>query len=147
MLVQELTKSRAITCHTSDAALECARLMRRENIGFVPVLDDHEELVGVVTDRDLALRLVAADLPLETPVGHVMSADDLLCVFADDTLRTLEERMALEHRSRAVVVDHDGNLLGVVSLADVVRAEPSAGLAARLLKELTRRDGAPRLTR
>lgn len=140
MLIRELKPLQAHTCHELDPAIDCARLMRRENIGFVPVLDDDDEITGVVTDRDLALRLVAADLPWSTPVREVMSAGPLLCVYPEDELRTLEEKMAWERKSRAIVVDHSGNLLGVVSLSDVAKAEPSEKVAAQLFKEVTSRE-------
>jgi len=94
----------------------------------------------VVTDRDLAIRLVAADLPIDTPVSRIMTKTPVLSVRPDDDLHVLERKMAEQRRSRALVVDKEGHLVGVVSLSDVVSAEPSADRAAQLLKDISRRE-------
>lgn len=140
MLVRDLMLVKVYSCRQTDRALDCARLMRDERIGFVPVLNDNDEIIGVVTDRDLAVRLVAADLPLSTPVSRIMTKTPVLSVRPDDDLHVLERKMAEERRSRALVLDKEGHLVGVVSLSDVVAAEPSAERAAQLLRDIARRE-------
>ncbi|MEW5739306.1 MAG: CBS domain-containing protein [Myxococcota bacterium] len=140
MLVRDLMLVKVYSCRESDRAIDCARLMRDEKIGFVPVLNENDQLIGVVTDRDLALRLVAADLPASTPVSRIMTRTPLLSVRPDDDLQLLERKMSEERRSRAVVIDREGRLAGVVSLSDVVAAEPSPQRAAQLLKDIASRE-------
>ncbi len=140
MLVSELMRRGAHVCKASDPASVCARIMRREGVGFVPVVDDGGDVVGVVTDRDLAVRLLAADRPPETPVSEVMTVEPLLTVFPEESLRSLEEKLARGRKSRAMIIDHDGNLLGVVSLSDVAGAEESPEAAAELLRQVTSRE-------
>ena len=140
MLVRDLMLVKVYSCRQTDRALDCARLMRDEKIGFVPVLNASDEIIGVVTDRDLAIRLVAADLPIDTPVSRIMTKTPVLSVRPDDDLHVLERKMAEQRRSRALVVDKEGHLVGVVSLSDVVSAEPSADRAAQLLKDISRRE-------
>lgn len=140
MLVRDLMLVKVYSCRQADSALDCARLMRDERIGFVPVLNDDDEIIGVVTDRDLAVRLVAADLPLSTPVSRIMTKTPVLSVRPDDDLHVLEKKMSEARRSRALVLDKDGHLVGVVSLSDVVSAEPSAERAAQLLRDIARRE-------
>lgn len=123
---------------TSTVA-ECAQLMRDEELGFIPVLDDQFKVVGVVTDRDLAIRVVAEHKPSTTLVSEVMSTGPFVSCQPDDELEDLEQRMAREKKSRALVKAPDGSLLGIISLSDVAQAERSEARTGRLLKEVTRR--------
>ncbi len=140
MLVRDLMLMKVYSCRSSDLAIDCAKLMRDEHIGFVPVLDDDDRIIGVVTDRDLAIRLVAADLPVTTPLSRIMTQTPVLTVHPEDDLELLEQKMAEEKRSRAIVLDKTGKLVGVVSLSDVVGAEPSSARAAQLLKDIASRE-------
>lgn len=123
---------------TSTVA-ECAQLMRDEELGFLPVLDEQFKVVGVVTDRDLAIRIVAEQKPLTTPVSEVMTKGPFLSCEPEDELEELEQRMAREKKARALVKAPDGSLLGVISLSDIAQAERSAERTGKLLKEVTRR--------
>jgi CBS domain-containing protein len=123
---------------TSTVA-ECAQLMRDEELGFLPVLDEEFRVVGVVTDRDLAVRIVAEQRPATTLVTEVMSPGPFLSCEPEDELEELEQRMAREKKARALVKAPDGSLLGVISLSDIAQAERSAERTGRLLKEVTRR--------
>jgi len=93
-----------------------------------------------VTDRDLAVRLVAEGLPLSTPVRQVMSPGPLLTVKPEDDLRRLEELMSAQKKGRAVVLDQRGKVVGVVSLADVAGAETNEKRAARVFRDVTARE-------
>jgi CBS domain-containing protein len=102
-----------------ENALDVARRMREHNLGTVVVLDDDRRPTGIVTDRDLAMRVVAEDRrPGSTPVGDVMSLIP----------RTVSEETTIEHaleimRSRGhrrLPVVKDGRLVGIVTLDDVL---------------------------
>jgi len=140
MLVQDIMLLNVYTCRDTDPAIDCAKLMRDEKIGFVPILSADDEVIGVVTDRDLAVRLVAEALPLSTPVRQVMSPGPLLTVRPEDDLRSLEELMAAQKKGRAMVLDQRGKLVGVVSLADVAGAETNEKRAARVFRDVTARE-------
>ncbi len=127
------------TCPENGSVLECARKMRDEKIGFVPVISKEGKLIGVVTDRDLAIRVVAENKPLTTPVREVMSVGELVTCTPDDDLVFLEKRMSSEKKSRAVVLDR-GELVGVISLSDIARAETSARRTGNLLKDVATRE-------
>lgn len=127
-------------CEESTTVAECAQLMRDEQLGFVPVLDKQSAVVGVVTDRDLAVRVVAEKRPLSTPVSAIMSTGPFLSCLPDDDLHELEERMAQTKKARALVKASDGSLLGVISLSDIAQRERSAARTGKLLREVTRRE-------
>ncbi len=127
------------TCPENDSVLECARKMRDEKIGFIPVTAADGQLVGVLTDRDIAVRVVAENKPLTTPVRQVMSVGGLVTCTPDDDLLFLEKRMASEKKSRAVVLEK-GRLVGVISLSDIARRETSIRRTGALLRDVTQRE-------
>ena len=101
----------------SASVVEAARLMRDEHIGSLPITDD-EELVGMITDRDITTRVVAeAADPKMTSVGDVVSRD-LISVEPDEELEEAVQLMA-SHQVRRLPVDENGRLVGIVAQADV----------------------------
>jgi CBS domain-containing protein len=101
----------------SASVVEAARLMRDEHIGSLPITDD-EELVGMITDRDITTRVVAeAADPKMTSVGDVVSRD-LISVEPDEDLEEAVQLMA-SHQVRRLPVVENGSLVGIVAQADV----------------------------
>ena len=101
----------------SASVVEAARLMREEHIGSLPITDD-EELVGMITDRDITTRVVAeAADPKITSVGDA-SSRQLIIVEPDDDLEEAVQLMA-SHQVRRLPVVEDGRLVGIVAQADI----------------------------
>jgi CBS domain-containing protein len=97
--------------------VEAARLMREQDIGSLPITED-EQLVGMITDRDITTRVVAeAADPTTTTVGDVYSRD-LISVEPDQDLEEAVELMA-RHQVRRLPVVEDGRLVGIVAQADI----------------------------
>ncbi|HUB07381.1 MAG TPA: CBS domain-containing protein [Myxococcales bacterium] len=125
MLCEELMH-RDVVCATPDKTIFwAARQMKDEDIGFLPVCDDHDKVIGTLTDRDIAVRVVADALPQDTRISEIMSHDVVACR-AGDEIRVAEERMSAAQKSRLPVVDEQGRLEGVLSLSDIVGAEEPA---------------------
>ena len=104
---------------TSATVVEAARLMREQHIGSLPITDN-EQLVGMITDRDIATRVVAeAADPKTTSVGDVYSRD-LISVEPDKDLDEALQLMA-RHQVRRLPVVESGRLVGIVTQADVAR--------------------------
>jgi CBS domain-containing protein len=98
---------------------ESARLMRSEDVGSLPVLEN-ERLVGVVTDRDIVTRLVAEGKDAETTsVGGILSGDPVTLTPDQDLDEAL--RLMARHQVRRLPVVEDGRLVGVLAQADVAR--------------------------
>ena len=108
---------RCVTPETS--AREAAQVMKDEDVGIVPVVEG-ERLVGVVTDRDLALRVVAAGRDSSATVRDVMSSGRIATCRPDEDLDRVMETMAKEQVRRVPIVDERGSLVGIVAQADVV---------------------------
>ncbi len=140
MKCEDVMLTLVFKCDESSTVAECAQLMRDEQLGFVPVLDAQLTVVGVVTDRDIVVRVVAEGRAFSTPVSEVMSTGPFLSCDPDDDLHELEQRMAREKKTRVLVKASDGSLRGVISLSDIAQCERSAARTGKLLKEVTRRD-------
>jgi CBS domain-containing protein len=109
------------TIGASASVVEAARLMREEHIGSLPITDD-EQLVGMITDRDITTRVVAeAADPKTTPVGEVYSGD-LISVGPDNDLDEALQLMS-RHQVRRLPVVENGRLVGIVAQADIALRE------------------------
>ncbi len=117
MRVEELM-SPAKCCHEGDTVRDVARLMKEDSIGFVPICNASEEPIGTLTDRDLAIRVVAEGRSTDEKVEDCMTRDVVTCKVGDD-LGDAERLMREKRKSRIVVCDEDGKLKGVISLADI----------------------------
>jgi CBS domain-containing protein len=96
---------------------EVAADMQRHNIGVLPVADN-DRLVGMITDRDIAVRAMSQRFGPEARVRDVMSAEIKHC-FEDDDIADLAQKMADERIRRLPVFNDDKRLVGIVSLADL----------------------------
>jgi CBS domain-containing protein len=142
MYVRDVMKRTVVTCREQDSLERCARLMRDWKVGMLPVVDGRQQLVGVVTDRDLVVRGMAEKRPPAAEARAIMTKRLVTCR-QEDELWFAEERMAGERKSRIVVVDTGRHVVGVMSLSDIPMAEegPRAG---ELLQQIARREAAPR---
>ena len=107
-------------CVTATAGVrEVAEIMRAENCGIVPVVDEHGRLQGVVTDRDIVMRTLAEGRsPVEVRVSDVMT-DDVEAVTADTPLRNVVDLMGERQIRRVPVVDREDRVVGIIAMADV----------------------------
>jgi CBS domain-containing protein len=101
---------------TSASVVEAARLMREAHIGSLPITDG-EQLVGMITDRDITTRVVAEAADPKTSVGDVCSRD-VISVEADKDHEEAVELMA-RHQVRRLPVVENGRLIGIVAQADI----------------------------
>lgn len=125
------------TSIASDAtAADASRMLLSEDVGSLPVVEG-EKLVGMVTDRDLVLRVLAKDLdPNKVPVADVCSEHPVVAA-PDERLDAVLHRMAAEQVRRLPVVE-DGRLVGILAQADVARtarAESTGALVEEISKE------------
>jgi len=118
--INEVMTRNPRSVRSGDSVVDAARLMREEDAGIVPITDG-DRLVGVVTDRDIALRVVAEQKDAKaTKVGEVASQN----VVTIDPQQDLDEalRLMAQHQVRRLpVVEEDGRLVGILAQADVAR--------------------------
>lgn len=124
--------TRDIEIVTPDQPIqEAAQFMLRADAGVMPV-SEGDKLVGMVTDRDIAVRAVAEGLGPDTPVRDVMSGDVLFC-FEDEEVEAVALKMSdSQVRRMPVLSREDERLVGIVSLGDISRSEQSEAAAVAL---------------
>ena len=123
MTVQSVMTTNPACCTPSTPLREVAKLMLDNDCGQIPVIDDvsSHRPVGVITDRDITVRMVAqGQNPLDSVAGECMSSP-CITVTSDTSLRECCEVMETNKIRRVPVVDSHGRICGIVSLADVAR--------------------------
>ncbi len=109
-------------------------MMSEIDSGAIPVIDEGD-VVGIITDRDIVIRVVAEGKVSSTPVSEVMTAGVESCLEEDD-LAEAARRMAELQMRRLVVFDKNGNLAGIISLGDIA-LEEQGDLASEALEEIS----------
>jgi CBS domain-containing protein len=128
-----------VCCLPTDTVSKAAQLMKDENVGSIPVVEDEEtmKLIGIVTDRDLALQVVAPEWDAETTqVDEVMTYDVITCR-ADDDLQKAVDAMAQHQLRRMPVIDGDHRIVGIISQADVATRVEKPEEVAEMVKEIS----------
>jgi len=107
----------------SDSLQRVSQLMAEHDCGCIPVVAaaDQRSLLGVVTDRDRAIRAGAEGRPVTTPIGEIMTPNPE-CVNPNDDIEQVEKLMADRQIRRVVVVDDAGDCVGIIAQADLARA-------------------------
>lgn len=126
-----------LTEKTTIAA--AAMTMADTGVGFLPVCDARMRVIGVVTDRDVTVRAVAKGLDVRGTTAAMVMTSPAITVLASADLREAERLMTRARASRVAVVDKEGTLVGVISLADLVERGPRAQ-AWRTLRAVLWRD-------
>lgn len=128
-----------VWCSPDDTVSKAAQLMKTEDIGPVLIVDNEENrrLVGIVTDRDLALKVVAEGRdPNTTKVEDVMTRKLVTCR-ADDDVETAMNAMAQYQLRRIPVVDDNDRLVGIIAQADVATRVDKPEKTAEVVKEIS----------
>jgi CBS domain-containing protein len=123
MKVQDIMTGEPRSVTPDATAQEAARLMKEMDTGVIPVVESSSsrKLVGVVTDRDIAIRLVAEGRAADSRVSDVMSSGQIATCGPSDDVDRVMETMSREQVRRIPIVDERGSLVGIVAQADIVR--------------------------
>lgn len=111
----------------TDSLRAVAQKMREEDIGFLPVCDEEDRVMGVVTDRDIVVRACADDRSMSATRVETILSPDIIACRPTHGVGHAEALMRKHRKSRIVVTDADGKLVGVISLSDIAQYEPRAG--------------------
>ena len=123
MKVSEVMTRDVVVANPKQSICDAAKLMAESDTGALPV-GENDRLVGVITDRDIAVRAVAKRLPPDTPVRDVMSQEVLYC-FEDEEVEHVARNMADQQIRRLPVLNRDKRLIGIVSIGDLaLHAKP-----------------------
>ncbi len=107
-----------VTARQDETVLDAVKKMAELRIGAIPVVNERGEVVGIFTERDLLVRVVAKELPLDTRLSKVMTPNPVT-IRPDASLEEAKNVMAKIKARHLPVVDEEGTLVGVVSLSDI----------------------------
>jgi len=139
MKVSDAMTSQVSIARPTDTIRDVAQVMARVESGVVPVVDN-DKVVGVVTDRDIVLRVVAEGRSFDSPISEAMSDGEVLSVKEDDILADATAKMANNQVRRLIVLDDSGKLTGILSLGDVAK-DYGAKQVGKTLEEISQEPG------
>lgn len=122
MIIGKLLQRDVVTISPNAAVLEAARMMRAEHVGAVIAVDDRKRPVGVLTDRDIVVSVLAKDVEHlgRLSVKDVLTADPVVTCLETDDIEVVLGRMRSRGIRRIPVVDKDGVLVGVFAMDDLL---------------------------
>ncbi|TXH36135.1 MAG: CBS domain-containing protein [Rhodospirillaceae bacterium] len=123
MNIQECMSKDVKIASPDQSIRDAAQTMKEIDAGFLPV-GENDRLVGMITDRDIALRGVGAGKGPDTPIRDVMSKEVLYC-FEDESIETVSQKMAKQQVRRMPVLNRDKRLVGIISLGDISQQDGS----------------------
>jgi CBS domain-containing protein len=136
---EEIMTKNPVCCLPSDNVVKVAQMMKRTNIGSIPVIENEQtqKLVGIVTDRDLVLKIVAEGRDAKaTKVEAVMTHKVVTCHTEDDFQKALTA-MSENQLRRIPIVDNNHKILGIIAQADVAVRVNQPDKTAAVVKEIS----------
>ena len=132
MIASEIMTTNPECCLPTDPVMRAAQIMKTEDVGPVPVVEDKDEkkLTGIVTDRDLALKVVAEARDAKTTTVEDVMSEGLVTCRENDDVRSVLALMEENQLRRIPVVDKRDHLVGIIAQADVATRMGSARAAA-----------------
>ena len=127
-------------CLPDDTVDKVAKLMKKEDVGPIPVVEDMrtKRLIGIVTDRDLVVKVIAEGKdPSSAPVKAVMTSDPVTC-FAKDEVEVAMDAMAGHQIRRIPVVDESNCVIGIIAQSDVATKTRDKEKTAEVLEEISK---------
>ena len=119
--IRELMTANPCTIEADKSVAYAAKMMKQEDVGLAPIVEG-DRLVGTVTDRDIAIRVVAEGKDPESTTVREIASTQLVTIDPQQELDEALRLMAQHQVRRLPVVEEDGRLVGVVAQADVARA-------------------------
>jgi CBS domain-containing protein len=136
---EEVMTPNPVCCLPTDSVKRAAELMQRENVGPIPVIENEQsrKLVGIVTDRDLVLKVIAEGCDASaTQVESVMTRKVVSCR-ADDSLQKAMDLMSKHQLRRITIVDKAHVILGIISQADIATRGNKPEKTAEVVKDIS----------
>lgn len=135
MKVSDAMTSQVSTAAPTDTVRKVAQVMAHVETGAVPIVENGK-VVGLVTDRDIVLRVVAEGRSFDSPISEAMSEGEVQSVHEDDILADATAKMASHQIRRLVVLNEAGKLTGILSLGDVAK-DYGAKQVGKTLEEIS----------
>jgi CBS domain-containing protein len=126
------------TCAPTDNVAQAAQLMKSEDVGPIPIVGANDKLEGIITDRDIVLKVVAEGRdPKTTKLADVMTTDLISCT-VDGDIEEMLDLMEDNQVRRIPLVDANGRLVGIVSQADIATRLDDSEKTAELVEDISK---------
>jgi len=139
MKCREIMTTDPVFCVPGDTVNKAALLMKTEEVGPIPVVTDQQtkRLVGIITDRDLAVKVVAEALDARTTTVEEVMTTGVIACHADDDLRKALGAMEDHQVRRIPVVDDGDHIIGIIAQADIATRVKQPERTAEVVKEIS----------
>jgi CBS domain-containing protein len=144
MKCKEIMTEDPVCCLPGDTVDQAAQLMKDDDVGSIPVIADQKtkRLLGIITDRDLAIKVVAPAREISAvKVEEVMTNDPVTC-HADDDLNEAVDAMEMHQVRRIPVVDDNNRIIGIIAQADIAIRVREPETTAEMVEEISKSAGA-----
>ena len=128
-----------VCCLPTDHVSAVAQIMKRENIGPMPVVDSQEtrKLIGIITDRDLAMKIVGEGRDVESAKVEAVMTRKVVTCREDDELKRALKAMSDHQIRRIVIVDSSNKVVGIISQADLATRMNQPEKTAEVVKDIS----------
>jgi CBS domain-containing protein len=128
-----------ICCLPTDNVERVAELMKRENIGSLLVIDNAQDLklIGIITDRDLALKVVAEGRDARSTSVESIMTRKMVSIRADDDIQRALEAMSKHQLRRIPIVNNENKIVGIIAQADVATRVNQPEKTAKVVKDIS----------
>lgn len=135
----EVMTKKPVCCLPDDLVSEAAELMKNEHVGSIPIIEDEQtrKLIGIITDRDLTLRIVAEGLDAKSTKLETIMTRNVVTCSAEDDLQIAVDAMSKHQLRRIPVVDGDNKIVGIIAQADVAMQFDHPKRTAAMVKEIS----------
>ena len=135
MLCKHLMKTSIVKAYKHSSILDCAILMKENNIGFIPIVyPDTDFIAGVVTDRDILTRAICTGIPLSEDI-YLISTNNYISCFEDADISVAVTKMADNQIKRILITNRQKQLCGIISLKEIATNDNTNFFLNDLLKE------------
>jgi CBS domain-containing protein len=137
MMLRDIMTPRPECLSPEDSLIEAARKMRSLDVGSLPIRDDNDRVIGMITDRDIVVRAIAEGVnPLTTNVREVMT-DEVVCGFDDQDVEEAARTMRERRIRRLVVLDRNHRLVGIIALGDLATEVADPTCSGEVLQDVS----------
>ena len=139
MKAKDLMSKQLFCCTSTDNVQTAAKLMKDHDVGVIAVVNNctHRILEGVITDRDISLKVVAQGKPVTTTVGETMSKS-LFASRPEDPIQACEQLMSAHQVRRIPVISKSGECLGMISQADIALHDTNSEKVSQVLAAISK---------
>lgn len=119
MKVKDCMCNSVIYLAPENTVYDCAKLMNEKHIGCIPLCNNNQSVVGLITDRDIVLRGVACDKDIKNTMASDIMTCKVCCCKDTDEIEQVEKMMSNEQVRRLPVVDNNNKIIGIITLKDM----------------------------